>query len=178
MELTIREIPNEFKINIPLGMRLFSKHEKEVLLVESLFCPNGHNLLVDSVRIHDEPSIRLNIKLGDQDGVVFLDSFWGSHANLFSFMPMGLTGDAVVEASCPYCGVSLNVKRPCPDEHCDSPEQIALYLPGRNNRIYACPRVACPHHELIVEEIRNDVLEVISEINYFGAGQDEIFGGI
>lgn len=178
MELTIRDIPHEFKQHIPMGMRLFTKHEKEVLLVESLFCPQGHNLLVDSVRIHDEPSIRLNIEIGEQKGVVFLDSFWGSHANLFSFMPMGLTGDAVVAATCPYCGVSLNVKRPCPDGECDSPDQIALYLPGRKNRIYVCPRVACPHHELVVDEIPDKVLEVISEINYFGTGQDEIFGGI
>lgn len=178
MELTIREIPAAFKANIPQGMRLFSKHGKEVLLVESLFCPNGHNLLVDSVRIHDEPSIRLNISLGEQKGVVFLDSFWGSHANLFSFLPTELEKNSAVEAHCPYCDVLLNVQRPCEEEGCDSKEQIALYLPGRNNHIYVCPKVACPHHLLVVEEMPAEVLEIISEINYFGTGQDEIFGGV
>ncbi|WP_319560446.1 hypothetical protein [Marispirochaeta sp.] len=178
MELTIKEIPAAFKANIPQGMRLFTKHEKEVLLVESIFCPNGHNLLVDSVRIHDEPSIRLNIKLGNQNGVVFLDSFWGSHANLFSFLPTQIKANSAVEAHCPYCDILLNVKRPCENVDCDSQEQIALYLPGRNNRIYVCPKVACPHHMLVVEDIPHDILEAIDEINYFGTGQDEVFGGI
>ncbi|AHC13836.1 hypothetical protein [Salinispira pacifica] len=178
MELTTKIIPDAFKKNIPQGMRLLWKQDIEVLLVESVYCPNGHNLLVDSVRIHDEPSIKLKIQVGGQEGLVFLDSIWGSHSNLFTFLGTGLSPDAKTEAYCPYCDAHLNVKRSCSNPACDSPDQIVLYLPGRKNEIQICPRVSCPHHELIIEEIEEPVLQELSDINYFGAGQEDVFGGI
>lgn len=178
MELTAKAIPDKFKQNIPKGMRLLWKQDLEVLLVESVFCPNGHNLLVDSVRIHDEPSIKMKIKIDEQEGLVFLDSIWGSHANLFTFLGHGLDANGKVDAYCPYCNAHLNVELACGDESCDSNEQIVLYLPGRKNKIQICPKISCPHHELIVEEVPLPVLQELSDINYFGAGQDDIFGGI
>ncbi len=180
MELRTKAIPDSFKQNIPKGMRLLWKQDVEVLLVESLFCPNGHNLLVDSVRIHDEPSIKLKIRIDDQPGYVFLDSIWGSHANLFTFMGHGLDPDAKVDAYCPYCDVHLNIAEGCADidSECRCDEQIVLFLPGKKNKIIICPRISCPHHELIVEEIPMPVLQELSDINYFGTGQEDIFGGI
>ena len=178
MEFITKAIPDKFKQNIPHGMRLLQKQGMEVLLVESVFCPNGHNLLVDCVRIHDEPSIKMKIKVADHEGFVFLDSIWGSHANLFTFLGINLVPDAMVDAYCPYCGAHLNVSRECSSKSCDSSEQIILYLPGRTNRIQVCPRVSCPHHEFIIEDVSLPLLHELSEINYFGAGEDDVFGGI
>ena len=178
MQVTYKPIPEQFRQNIPQGMRLLQRPEVEVLFVESLYCPNGHNLLVDSVRIHDEPSIKLDIEIRGQKGVVFLDSIWGSHTNLFTTLAQGIQADDAVEAYCPYCGVSLMVPKKCSDPSCSAPRQIELYLPGRRNRIILCPKLTCPHHELVVESISEQVLEIIDEINYFGAGQEDIFGGI
>ena len=178
MEVTYKKIPDQFRTNIPKGMRLLQRPEAEVLLVESLFCPKGHSLLVDSVRIHDEPSIKLNIEIRGQKGIVFLDSIWGSHANLFTTQPQGVGPDDEVKAFCPYCNAPLNLPQTCARPDCTTTTQIQLFLPGGRNHILICPQLTCPHHELIVEELPEPILEMIDEINYFGAGQEDIFGGI
>ena len=64
-----------------------TRNEDDFLLVEAAFCPRGHSLIVDSVRIHDEASVKLKLIIGDESGFVFVDAFWGSHAKLFSFIP-------------------------------------------------------------------------------------------
>ena len=74
MKLTAQKIPEEFVRSIPRGFRLVQKQGCDFLLVESLFCPNGHNLIVDSVRIHDEASVKLKIVVNHQPGFVFCKS--------------------------------------------------------------------------------------------------------
>ena len=66
MKLTAKKIPEEFIRAIPRGFRLVNKKGHDYLLVESLFCPNGHNLIVDSVRIHGESSIKLQVVVNQQ----------------------------------------------------------------------------------------------------------------
>ena len=102
MKLAAQKIPAKFIQAMPRGLRLVKKDGGDFLLVESAFCPKGHNLVVDSVRIHDEASIKLKITIRGESGLIYVDSFWGSHAKLFSFIPL-LSGadEAFVGARCP-----------------------------------------------------------------------------
>jgi hypothetical protein len=170
MQLREQKIPDEFIRNIPRGFRLAKKQGQDFLMVESLFCPNGHNLVFDSVRIHDEASIKLKIIVGEECGFVFLDAYWGSHAKLFSFIPQMPRDEPIfVEPHCPYCDVLMSEVFPCRQEGCGSKNSVILRLPG-NNVIHLCARLGCPGHSLEIHEMPDDIVQSVSGINYFGAG--------
>jgi hypothetical protein len=177
MELVVKKIPPEFTNSIPKGLRLVKKSQGYFLLVESLFCPNGHNLIVDSVRIHNEASIKLKVKIGAESGFIFIDSFWGSHTKLFSFIPGGARKkEPYVEAFCPYCDADLIEHFSCSQPKCGSDKNILMLLPG-TNKIHVCAKLGCQGHLLDVNDLSPAVFHSVNEINFFGAGADELFGG-
>jgi hypothetical protein len=179
MELSPQPIPDRFARAIPRGFRLVNRRGHDFLLVESVFCPRGHNLVVDSVRIHDEASIRLKVLVGGEAGLVFVDAFWGSHAKLFSFLPRGSGQEPLyAEAQCPYCDAPMTERHPCSQEGCGSDQSIRLVLPGRTNTIRVCARLGCPGHLLDIADIPDDVVKSVSGINYFGAGGEDVLGSI
>lgn len=179
MKLTAQKIPDEFIRAIPRGFQLVKKQGQDFLLIESLFCPNGHNLIVDSVRIHDEASIKLKVAISGEPGFVFVDAFWGSHAKLFSFIPQ-ISGNkpAFAEIYCPYCEVTLMEHYPCRQDGCGSEKGAAMIFPGGKNKVHVCARLGCPGHVLDISDMPHDLVESVSVINYFGAGPDDLFAGI
>ena len=46
MKRAAQKIPDGFARAIPRGFRLVKKQGRDFLLVESVFCPRGHNLVV------------------------------------------------------------------------------------------------------------------------------------
>jgi hypothetical protein len=177
MKLTAQKIPEKFARAMPRGLRLVTKDGRDFLLVESAFCPKGHNLVVDSVRIHDEASVKLKIVAGSDSGFVYVDSFWGSHAKLFSFIPLVTGTDTVfVDARCPYCDVDLTEQYPCAQKGCGSEQSIRLVLPGGKNTIHVCARLGCPGHFLDIVDLPRSVVQSVSGINYFGVGGEDVLG--
>jgi hypothetical protein len=176
MELPIRTIPAKFSKSIPKGLRMIKKGADDFLLVESLFCPHGHNLIVDSVRIHDEASIKLKVRIGNDVGLLFIDPFWGSHAKLFSFIPRVEDDKSLyVEAFCPYCDASLIEHYDCTFSGCDSHQGIIMRLPGAKNQIHVCARLGCPGHKLEIKDLPRSLVNTVSKINFFGAGTHDYF---
>jgi hypothetical protein len=179
MKLSPRRIPEQFARAIPRGFRLVERQGHDFVLVESVFCPRGHNLVVDSVRIHDEASVKLKVVVGDETGFVFVDAFWGSHAKLFSFVPRASGKEAAfADAYCPYCDASMNEQHACPQKGCGSERSILLGLPGGKNAIHVCARLGCPGHQLEIVDLPEQVVRSVSGINYFGAGSDDVLGSI
>jgi hypothetical protein len=179
MKLTTQKVPDEFIKSIPRGFTLVKKQGQDFLLIESLFCPNGHDLIVNSVRIHDEPSVKFKITVNGESGLVFVDAFWGSHAKLFSFLPR-ISGNepAFAEAFCPYCEVSMMEDYACVQQGCGSRRGLLLTLPGSKNMIHVCSRLGCPGHVLDINDLPCDLIETVNTINYFGAGSEDILGRI
>ena len=177
MELKSNSIPEEFRTVIPRGLRLVKRNEQEFLLVEAVFCPRGHNLLVDSVHIHGEPSIKLELMINGRKGLVFIDAFWGSHAKLFSFLPECAEGTKL-EGFCPYCHTPLTEEYVCHEEACHSHKGLSLYLPSGSGKVTVCASLGCPGHHLDISSIPHELTESISGINFFGAGTEELFGGL
>ncbi len=176
MKLKNIHIPHELRQTVPPGFRLEQRGDNEYLIVESIFCRHGHSLLVESVKIHGEHSIKLKVRIGKKEGIVFVDAFWGSHAKLFSFLPDQVTDNTLVEAYCPVCGTSLMEEYHCCESDCDCNRGIVLYLPGNRNTLHVCARLNCPGHHLNIIDIPEEVVNTISAINYFGVGAFEIFG--
>ena len=143
MELNVSNIPSEFRKAIPKGFRLIKRNQKDFLYIESLFCPNGHNLIVDSVRIHDEASIKLKVIIKEKTGHLYIDAFWGSHSKLFSFVPETSDKDIYVNTFCPYCDADLSGNYACAQKGCNSEKSFTLLLPGGTNKIHVCSRLGC-----------------------------------
>ncbi len=177
MKLMAKKIPDEFIRAIPRGFRLIQKQERDFLLVESLFCPKGHNLIVDSVRIHDEASIKLKVVINQESGFLFVDAFWGSHTKLFSFVPKHTGHEPVfAEAYCPYCDAAMIERHACEQKGCDSEKCVLLMLPGGKNKIHVCAKLGCPGHALEIVDLPQKLVRSVSVINYFGAGSEDLFG--
>jgi hypothetical protein len=179
MRLVHRSIPREFLEVLPEGVKFIHRHGKEFLVVEELLCPQGHSLMADSVRIHDEPSISIAVQLRDRTGLVYIDAYWGSHAKLFDFMADPESPADYTDARCPHCGASLAAPGDCARIDCDSNRSLVLRLPGDSNVITACARLGCPEHRIIIGGLPQRVQEEVSRINFFGCGVfDEAFEGI
>lgn len=169
MKLKHSTIPQEFLNNIPRGMKYVMRNGKDFLVVEQVFCPNGHSLMVDNVRLHGEPSIHFNLRVGKAEGTLFLDSFWGSHDKLYSFIPdLKEAAPGKQEVTCPSCGCSLitQIKKAC--KVCGSSHIIVMHLPGGRNRVMACAKLGCPWHRIVAEDISQKYTEMVDDINYFG----------
>ncbi|MCU0780179.1 MAG: hypothetical protein MUF04_03640 [Akkermansiaceae bacterium] len=170
MKLSHNTIPQEFLSNIPRGMKYVMRNGKDFLVVEQLFCPHGHSLMVDNVRLHGEPSINLVLRVGETEGMIFLDSFWGSHDKLYNFIPdLGARHDAANDVMCPVCRASLLQEQPerqC--GACGSGKVFAMLLPGSRNRILACSVIGCPWHRIIAEDVPDHAAALVDDINYFG----------
>ncbi len=178
MQLVHKEIPYRFLQHLPEGIKFIHKHGKEFLVVEELYCPNHHSLIAESVCIHGQPSVTMKIRLGGQEGLLFVDAFWGSHAKLYSFIPKLDEEQPLVEAFCPTCGVSLLIDETCTYTDCNCEKNIRFYLPGTKNRILVCARLGCPGHLMDISDLPHNLSETVSEINYFGAAVDDFFEGI
>jgi hypothetical protein len=177
MKLMATKIPDEFIRAIPRGFRLINKQGHDFLLIESLFCPNGHNLIVDSVRLHDEASIKLKVVINHESGFLFVDAFWGSHTKLFSFLPKISAHEPMfAEAYCPYCDAAMTESFACGQKGCASEKSVLLMLPGGKNKIHVCARLGCPGHMLEILDLPSKVVRSVSVINYFGAGTEDLFG--
>jgi hypothetical protein len=176
MKLTAKRIPDEFIRSIPRGFRLVKKHDHDFLLVESVFCPRGHNLIVDSVRIHDEASIKLKVVVNSEPGFIFVDAFWGSHSKLFSFVPRFSGKEPLfVDIYCPYCDAIMTERYACIQKGCGSEKSVLLMLPGSKNKIHVCARLGCPGHVLDMVDMPQKLVRSVSVINYFGSGSEDLF---
>lgn len=179
MDLKPTKIPPEFLQVLPEGIKFLHKHGIDFLVVEEVHCPKGHNLVVETVKIHGEPSIKIDVEIEGERGSFFIDAFWGSHSKLYSFIPPLKSRMPIVKAFCPTCGESLTLKKKCGMETCESETNIVLHLPGSRNKIYVCAALGCPGHFLDVSSLPPNLAETVSEINYFGAqSEDDIFKGI
>ncbi|TVR03732.1 MAG: hypothetical protein EA403_06400 [Spirochaetaceae bacterium] len=173
MELQHREIPVEFLQRLPDGIKIVKRHGKEFMVVEQVLGPGGENLMSDAVHIHGEPSIRLGVRINGQEGLIFVDAFWGGHAKLYSFVPDLAGAAAEVDAFVPETRASLMVNRACDVDGCDCTRSIVLTLPDGKSRVYVCARFGCPGHAIEIADLPPTVSQTISSINFFGVGGSE-----
>jgi hypothetical protein len=179
MNIQYKEIPKNMLNHLPDGLKLIHRNEKNYLVVENSFCPNGHSLMDNSVQINEVPTIKIKISDGFTIGYIYLDSFWGSHAKLYSFMPEQTYSLDDYNVCCPVCDTNLVVERKCMHESCDSNREVELILPGKN-KIFICAKLGCPGHYMEIKKIPNKVVRNIKSINCFieNLENDDFFKGV
>jgi hypothetical protein len=178
MKLTYKHVPVEFLAALPEGIKYVQKEGMDFLVIEQLYCREGHSLMAEHVRLHGEPSICLDARIGSQRGRIFVDAYWGSHDKLYGFIPREADLTSITEAHCPHCGISLLTERHCSYNGCGSGEAILLNLPGGINTILVCARHGCPDHELHIKRMPEAITSKLRKINYFSESYDDMFQGI
>ncbi len=130
--------------------------------VNHAFCSNGHSLCDPETKINGYPAIKVKVKHGNSDGLLFIDPVYGSYENIEEGIDIPQGG--VVELFCPECGVNLKD----PDERCHlcASPMFQFQLP-KGGIVEGCLKKGCYYHKMKIvdheEQIsrlfKNDTLE-------------------
>jgi methionyl-tRNA synthetase len=105
-------------------------------------CPHCKKSLMDPYRLlNNKPSIRLAIKIGNNEGLVRLCSIYGCYDY---FTDLEITDGVVSEFSCPDCKKALTSAEVC--DICQAPmTDMKLDIGGK---VTICSRSGCKNHSV------------------------------
>jgi hypothetical protein len=103
-------------------------------------CPVcGHSLMDEKKQVDNCSSIKLNIKIGEDTGVINLSSVWESYN---FFCSIDTPKYKIIQLSCPHCNSEIKCKNEC--DICDAPMiHLDLELGGD---VCICSRMGCRNH--------------------------------
>jgi hypothetical protein len=110
-------------------------------------------------KLQDKPSIKLNIQVGTERGVIRLCSIYGNYdheANL------DLTTADIAEFSCPHCNQVLNSKEKC--SKCDAP--MVPFIMDIGGKVSICSRKGCSNHYVAIEDLYNTLIKFYDEYGF------------
>jgi len=131
---------------IPNPMRGEIAGKPKILVVDQVFCPNGHNLINQRIIFNGYPGLLIKVRQDDSTGLVALSPFYGEHSR-FS-LDIDLIDRKLLTLMCPICEVEFPVISPC---DCGA-SLVAIFLTKANDFrdcVGLCTRVNC-HNSRIV----------------------------
>lgn len=140
------------KIQIELEVPTKSFH------VEHAYCPNGHSLSDESIKINGKPSFKVKVKYKDKEGFMYLDPIYGSYNNIEEgiSVPKG----AVIEFFCPQCGISLKE----PDDTCQlcASPMFVFQLP-KGGVVEGCLKKGCIFHKMKIVDAEQQIARLFDD---------------
>ena len=115
------------------------------LRIQHACCANGHSLMDSTHTINGYSSIKILIRAGGHEGVIFLDPVYGSFSNVKKF---DLPKETIVEFYCPECQVNME-SREYKCTECGSP-MFEVHLPN-GGKVAGCLKDGCHYHLLKLE---------------------------
>ena len=123
-------------------------------------CPHCNQSLMDFTKlINDNPSIKLNVKSGDNKGKLYLCSIYGYYDKQ---SVINLVKGEITELLCPNCNNNLKIKTIC--NICGAPV-IDLNL-ETGGKVHICSRVDCKKHNVLFEDIYDTLTKYFIEYDY------------
>ena len=124
---------------------------EKILVVSTLFCPNGHSLISSRAVFNGYPGILIKVRKGTHQGLMALSPIYGSRARIS--LDIKLKKGDIVDLHCPVCDIILPVHSPC---SCGA--DLIAFFPTQpsdfTNCIALCNRVDCINsHVLINDEV-------------------------
>jgi hypothetical protein len=109
--------------------------------------------------VNDKPSIRLNIKAGEAEGVIRLCSLYGCYEHEST---IDLAAGVIVEFHCPHCDMHLVKSEAC--ETCGAPMvPLALEIGGK---VGVCSRKGCKGHYIAFEDLSHALHLMYNKFGY------------
>ncbi|MCD4747240.1 MAG: hypothetical protein K8R58_13160 [Bacteroidales bacterium] len=118
----------------------------KVLVVNELYCPNGHNLISKSAIFNTFPGILIKGKKGEKTGYLALSPIYGAKSSICFDIDMK-EGD-IIEIFCPFCDTKLPIYSQCV---CKA-DIVAFFLNKQNdyaNCVGICNRAGCQRSQII-----------------------------
>ncbi len=138
-----------------------AREEKKCLIVQEVYCHNGHNMIWDHAKFNGHPGIRLLVKNPDgTEGHVVVSPKYCDTTRVT--LGIDLKVGERVKLCCPICGEELPTLKPC--DFCDGGEikTLSLRKPfDYNDAIGICDLVGCHNSVFFVagELITDDMLK-------------------
>ncbi len=128
----------------------------------SLKCPHcGESLMDKKNPVDNESSIRLNVEVRNQKGVIHLSSIYGSYNYSCDInIPKG----EVANFSCPHCKTNLNSKPECLSCGAD---MVPFYL-DMGGKVSICSRSGCKNHHVEFEDLSQALKKLYQEYGFRG----------
>jgi hypothetical protein len=116
--------------------------QKELIVVQSCYCPNGHNLISPQAVFNGFEGIILKIRREGQEGLVALSPVYGYKSRVA--LRVEMEEGQIWKVSCPHCDEPLPLYDKC---ECGA-DMICLFLDKSANfgsSICICNRIGCHH---------------------------------
>lgn len=120
-------------------------------------CPYCRKSLMDEDnKLHDLPSIKLNIVTPDDRGVMHLCSVYECYDHKTD---VEIKKGTVVDFYCPHCNKELLVKEEC--KLCGAPMVDLILKVG--GRVSFCSRAGCPNHYVAFTDLSTELSQFYNE---------------
>ncbi|MEZ5198935.1 MAG: hypothetical protein R2764_21915 [Bacteroidales bacterium] len=111
--------------------------------------------------VDNEPSICLNVEIGDKKGVIYLSSIYGSYNYKCNIdLPVG----EIATFSCRHCDAVMNSKTECLT--CGA-SMIPFYL-DMGGKVTICSRSGCKNHHVEFEDLSQALRKLYQEYGFRG----------
>jgi len=120
-------------------------------------CPHCRKSLMDEeVKLHDHPSIKLNIVTPDERGVIYLCSIFECYDHE---VDIELKKGTVVDVYCPKCNKELLINEEC--NVCGAP--MVSFVLRVGGRVAICSRYGCSNHYVAFQDISSELSKFYHE---------------
>ena len=114
-------------------------------------CPYCRKSLMDGEKLIDDfPSVKVVIQYGNQRGLLYLSSIYGSY-NIIS--EVNVSKDEIVLFFCPFCNSSLLTKNLC--DQCHVP--MTLFELSQGGTVQICSRRGCKKHLIEFSNLAQEI---------------------
>lgn len=123
-------------------------------------CPHCSNSFMDEENLVDnQPSIKLNIKIGDNSGIIRLSSIYGSYNYICDFE---IQKDSIANFSCTHCNGILNTEEKC--SVCNAP--MVTFVLDIGGKVTICSRAGCKNHLVEFEDLSQALTKLYQDYGY------------
>lgn len=123
-------------------------------------CPKCRMSLMDQEnKINDKPSIKLNIQVGKDRGVIRLCSIYENYDHESN---IDLSKADIAEFSCPNCNQILNSNELC--AKCNAP--MVPFIMDIGGKVSICSRKGCVNHYVAIEDLYNTLNKFYDEYGF------------
>lgn len=117
----------------------------------SVKCPMCRESLMDSKHpINEQPSIKLNIEMGDERGIIRLCSIYGCYTHNTDIK---LIEDEIAKFYCPHCNHELISDVTC--KECNA--KMVPFVLAMGGKVSICSRKGCEHHHIEFDNVTDEI---------------------
>lgn len=123
-------------------------------------CPNCRTSLMDNEHLlNNEPSIKLNIEISTNRGIIRLCSIFGCYDHVSD---IDIPHDEIAKFFCPHCNKPLESLELC--DLCQAP--MVPFVLDMGGRVAICSRSGCTKHYVAFEELSDVIRKFYKEYGY------------